>query len=40
VSENDVVAIEDLQVKNMVRNRHLSKHIMDAGWGYFRLRTA
>lgn len=38
VSENDAIAIEELQVKNMVRNRHLSKSIMDAGWGYLRQR--
>lgn len=38
VSQNDAIAIEDLQVKNMVRNRHLSQSIMDAGWGYFRQR--
>ncbi len=33
----DCIAIEDLQVANMSHNRHLSKNIMDAGWGYFRL---
>ena len=26
---------EDLKIKNMVRNRHLSKSISDAGWGGF-----
>ena len=35
---NDVIVIEDLQIKNMVHNRHLSKSIMDAGWGYLRQR--
>jgi putative transposase len=30
----DAIAIEDLSVRNMVRNPHLSKSILDAGWGY------
>jgi len=36
VRENQAICIEDLAVGNMVRNRHLSKHIMTAGWGMFR----
>jgi len=36
VQNFDVIAIEDLKVKNMVQNRHLSKSILDAGWGYFK----
>jgi putative transposase len=36
VSRYDRLAVEDLQISNLVRNPHLSKSILDAGWGYFR----
>ena len=29
----DVIAFEDLMITNMVKDRHLSKSIMDASWG-------
>ena len=34
----DRIALEDLQIVNMVQNRSLSKSILDAGWGYFKQR--
>ena len=33
VNENQVIAVESLAVKNMVKNPHLAKAISDVGWG-------
>jgi IS605 OrfB family transposase len=35
VSSHDLIAYEYLQIRNMIRNRHLAKSIHDAGWGIF-----
>lgn len=36
IRENQAVMIEDLSVRNMVRNRSLARAISDAGWAQFR----
>ena len=35
VNENQVIALESLNVKNMIKCRSLSKHIADASWSSF-----
>jgi putative transposase len=36
ISSHDLIALEDLPVRNLVRNRHLAKAISDAGWSRLR----
>ena len=35
VNDSQVIVIEDLNIKGMVKNRHLSKSITDVSWGMF-----
>ena len=40
IRDNDLIAIEDLNVSGMVRNRRLARAISDCGWGEFRRQLA
>jgi putative transposase len=35
ISSHDLIAYEHLQIRNLVKNRHLAKSISDASWGRF-----
>ena len=35
VNDSQVIVLEDLNIRGMVKNRHLSKSINDAAWGMF-----
>ena len=35
MDENQVIAVENLNIKGMVKNRHLAKAISQVGWGMF-----
>ena len=36
INENQVIVLEDLNVKGMIKNKNLAKAIQDVGWGTFK----
>lgn len=38
IQQYDLIAVEDLRISDMVKDRRFAKHILDAGWGYFIMR--
>jgi len=36
INANDLIVVENLQISNLLKNKHLAKHVSDAAWYSFR----